>query len=374
MRLPPFLLDQWMSKHDFADPPIAYNLASSTGPRWTVEEVARLGGGAIDLASVVLGYAPPEGGRDLREAIADFQGADPDHVVVTTGASEAMSILFCLLARPGGNVVVPDPGYPAYAPMAGAWGLGMRPYSLSPSDGFAQPARLPLSAVDHDTVAVLVNTPHNPSGSVMEPHGIAALAGDLAERGVPLIVDEVYRPLYFGPPRPSAAGQANVIVMSDMSKALSLPGLRLGWIIDADPERRHQIIEARCYFTISGSPLLERLAANALRHRGAVLARLHDVASANVARLDAFIAGSGGALSWVKPQGGTTAFPWFTDGRDSRPFCEALAAAGVLVAPGGCFGHPAHMRLGFAQQAQGFDIALGRMAEVLGSMLETPRS
>ena len=53
-------------------------------------------------------------------------------------------------------------------------------------------------------------------------------------------------------------------------------------------------------------------------------------------------------LAWAKPEGGTVCFPWFRDGRDSRPFCEALAANGVLVAPGDCFGMPDHMRMGFA--------------------------
>ena len=67
----------------------------------------------------------------------------------------------------------------------------------------------------------------------------------------------------------------------------------------------------------------------------------------------------------MKPEGGTTAFPWFTDGCDSRPFCEMLAKVGVLVAPGDCFGYPAHMRVGFAQQTHGFDVALAKMTDVL---------
>ena len=153
--------------------------------------------------------------------------------------------------------------------------------------------------------------------------------------------------------------------MSDMSKALSSPGLRLGWIIDADPRRRHSLVEARSYFTISGSPLLERLAAYALRHRGGLLAGLRKVATANLDRLESFVAGTGDVLSWTKPAGGTTAFPWFTDGRNSRSFCEQVAKAGVLVAPGDCFGHAAHMRIGFAQQAEGFDVALDRMATMM---------
>ncbi|MDF0541787.1 pyridoxal phosphate-dependent aminotransferase [Sphingobium sp. H39-3-25] len=371
MDLPPFLLDHWLSRHDFADPPIAYNLASSTGPRWAVDELLALGDGLPpDMGGTILAYAPPEGSRALREAVARFLDTDPDWVVITAGASEALSILMCLLARDGANIVIPDPGYPAYAAMAQAWRLGTRLHRLDRAQDFAQTGAAVLAAMDAKTVGAIVNTPHNPTGSVMEPHDLARLASAMAERGAPLLVDEVYHPLYFGAPLPSAAstGIANLIVMGDMSKALSLPGLRMGWIVDGDAERRQRIIDARSYFTISSSPLLERIAAHALDHAGTIIARLATVANHNLPLLDDLISRTNGRLAWSQPRGGTTAYPWFSDGRDSRPFCEMLAKAGVLVAPGDCFGQPDHMRIGFTQQAEGFDIAIARMAQALAAL------
>ncbi|MFB0873933.1 MULTISPECIES: aminotransferase class I/II-fold pyridoxal phosphate-dependent enzyme [unclassified Sphingobium] len=368
VHLPPFALDHWLSTHDFATPPIAYNLASSTGPRWSVAEIAELGGALPDLSDTVLSYAPPQGSAPLLQAIAAFHGADPDHVVATTGASEALSILFCLAAQSGANIVMPNPGYPAYEAVAQAWGLATRSYRLDRADGFAQRAEAILAEVDAGTRLVIVNTPHNPTGAVMPHDELVALAAALADRGVPLLVDEVYHPLYFGAPQLSAAGIPNVIVTSDLSKALSLPGLRTGWLIDADAERRARITDARSYFTISASPLLERLATHALTHASVILDRLEGVAGANITLLDRLVAGSRGKLAWVRPEGGTTAFPWLADGRDSRSFCQTLAGAGVLLAPGDCFGHPAHMRLGFAQQAEGFDVAVGRIAGALDAL------
>ena len=358
MNLKPFLLDLWISQYDFAEPPIAYNLASSTGPRWSVEALTRLGTAPPAFAASLVSYAPPTGSRRLREAVAEFHGVDPDWVVMTTGASEALSIFLCLSERPGGNVVIPDPAYPAYAAMAQLWRLGMRSYRLSASEGFTQNADSVLAAVDRDTVAVIVNTPHNPTGSVMPAGELALLSAKLADRGVSLVVDEVYHPLYFGPPQRSAAGLENVIVTSDLSKAMSLPGLRTGWIVDRDAARRARIVNARGYFTISGSPQLELLATHALRHRAQILARLQTATTKNLDLLAALIAGADGVLSWSRPRGGTTSFPWFTDGADSRPFCAALAGAGVLIAPGDCFGHPSHMRVGFAQQETGFQEAV----------------
>lgn len=365
MELPHFALDHWMAKYDFATPPIALNLASSTGPQWSVEALMQLGDAPVALSDIKLSYAPPQGAAGLRSAVAAFHDVDPDHVVMTTGASEALSILLCLASRPGGNVVIPDPAYPAYAALAQSVGLNHHAYGMVRANGFAQDPDAILAATNSDTVAVILNTPHNPTGVVMARDVIETLAATLAARSIPLIVDEVYHPLYHGQPQRSAAGIPNVIVTSDLSKAMSLPGLRTGWIIETDAAKRERIINARSYFTISGSPLLELLAQHALINRHAIFERLRGVADANLALLDALIDGSAGRLVWTRPHGGTTCFPAFADGRDSRPFCQRLADGGVLVAPGDCFGHAHHMRIGFAQQASGFDEAITRFAAVL---------
>jgi aspartate/methionine/tyrosine aminotransferase len=157
----------------------------------------------------------------------------------------------------------------------------------------------------------------------------------------------------------------NTVVVGDLSKALSLSGLRIGWLIDRDAHRREQLINLRSYFTVSGSPITEAIAVHALTHRDAILARLEEVTRMNLARLDEFMNTHRSTLGWVRPCGGTVAFPWRLDGRDARPMCEALANNGVLVAPGDCFEAATHFRVGFGAQAGGFqqalDIAAGSM-------------
>ena len=365
MELPPFLLDHWLAAHEFSDPPIRYNLASSTGPRWTLHDLERLPVGRLDIGTTPIGYAPPDGARDLREAIAEHHAVDPDWVVVTTGASEALTALFCLASDQGANVVLPTPGFPAFGALAGAWRLQVKTYALCRDDGFRQSAEDVLRAADQHTVLALVNTPHNPTGSVMPRSEIERLAGALGERGVPLIVDEVYHPLYFGDDLRSAAGFDNVILVGDMSKAMSLAGVRVGWLIDANPGRRKRVIDARSYFTISGSPLSEAIAAHALRNRASILARLKNVASSNRSVLGQALGKAGNILSWVAPAGGTTCFPWFADGRDSRPFCERLVRDGVLAVPGDCFGEPSHMRIGFGAESEGFSAAVDILSKAL---------
>jgi aspartate/methionine/tyrosine aminotransferase len=367
MKLPPFLLDHWLAAHEFASPPIRFNLASSTGPVWTLGELLALGGDSVrdDLNRIRLSYAPPEGSKLLRERIGDFYGVDPDWVVVTTGASEALSAILCMESEIGGSITLPFPVFPAIPAMAQAWTLGVRSYALDRGSVFEQTADKILRAVDRDTRLVLVNTPHNPTGSVIEEAEVSRLAASLRERGIPLVVDEVYHPLYFGPTVPSAAKIPNTIVVSDFSKAFSLSGLRLGWIIDRDAKRREQLIDLRSYFTISSSPLTEAVAAHALAHAEALLSRLREVAQSNLELLERFMEGHRDIIGWAPPRGGTVAFPWLLDGRDARPMCQSLAREGVLIAPGDCFAAPEHFRVGIGVQASGFQEALDVASRVL---------
>ncbi len=194
MRLPPFALDQWLATYEFASPPIRFNLASSTGPRWTLGEFLALGDGGASrkLDDLQLSYAPAQGIEALRQQVAALHDVDPDWVVITTGASEALSALYCLAAEPGAGITFPSPAFPAMPVMARAWGLNVSTYALDRADGFRQSAERVLAATGERTRLVLINTPHNPTGSVMPQAELARLAASLEQRLIPLVVDEVY--------------------------------------------------------------------------------------------------------------------------------------------------------------------------------------
>lgn len=365
MKLAPFLLDQWLKQKFSADPPIEFDLGSSTGPVWTLRELLALGGNLEGLLDTKLFYTPPEGSNELREELARMQGVQPEQVLVTTGAAEALLILFHAAAEPGANVVMPHPGFPMNEAVADSLGLEIRRYTLRPENGFRMDLDEIRKRIDGQTKFVLVNSPHNPTGAVVPESEMKSLHDICVERGVQLVSDEVYHPIYHGPPARSAAWLPGATVISDFSKALCLSGLRIGWMIERDPHRLERYLNARSYFTVSSTVIAESLAALALRHRDVIYDKARRIAQANLELLDTVFKEHADLLQWIRPAGGMTAYPWLTSGVDAREFCRTMAQRGVLLVPGDCFGQPTHFRLGFAASGDRFPLAMERFVETL---------
>src|SRR5277367_3005749 len=129
MRLKPFLLDAWMDAYEQG---IEFNLASSAGPTWTADEILDLGGEQFRQRYLnhPVGFGRPAGSDSLRQAIAEMQGVDFEHVQVFTGASEALLVLMWLAAEPGGNVIVPMPGLTNFSALPESLGLEVRYYRV----------------------------------------------------------------------------------------------------------------------------------------------------------------------------------------------------------------------------------------------------
>ena len=107
------------------------------------------------------------------------------------------------------------------------------------------------------------------------------------------------------------------------------------------------------------------LAEIAMRHHDTVLGKTQQSATQNLRQLEAFMARHADKLGWVRPSGGTTAFPWLVSGENSRSFCQAAAEQGMLLAPGDCFDSPSHFRLGFAAMTDRFSEALDRLGKLV---------
>ena len=360
----PFLLDIWLDTYEHN---IEFDLASSTGPRWTLNEILSLASekDGEDARQRFLNhnlvYSRPAGSEGLRAAIADMQGVDVDAVQVVTGASEALLVLMWLAAEPGANVIIPQPGFTTFSALPESLHLETRTYAVRKENGF----RIDLDDIkqlaDANTKLILVNSPHNPTGATISDAELDALHEFTSSRGIQLVSDEVYHPIYHGQATKSAARLPHATVIHDFSKAFPLSGVRTGWMIEHDRKRRERYWNARAYFSISNNTAGERLAEIAMRHRHIVLGKTQDTATRNLQQLAAFMDEHRETFGWIPPRGGMTAFPWLASGENSRAFCQAAAEQGILLAPGDCFDAPSHFRLGFAAMTDRFPEALDRL-------------
>ena len=366
MQLKPFLLDMWLDTYEHN---IEFNLAASTGPCWTLNQI-------LGLASEQerqrflnhnLVYSRPAGADGLRAAIADMQGVDVDTVQVVTGASEALLVLMWLAAEPGANVIIPQPGFTTFSALPESLRLETRCYAIRRENGFRVDLDEIKRLADQNTRLILVNSPHNPTGATVSDVELDSLHEFTSSRGIQLVSDEVYHPIYHGQPTKSAARLPHATVIHDFSKAFPLSGVRTGWMIEHDAKRRERYWNARAYFSISNNTAGEMLAEIAMRHRNIVLGKTQQTATENLRQLGAFMAEHRETLGWISPRGGMTAFPWLASGEDSRAFCRAAAEQGLLLAPGDCFDAPSHFRLGFAAMTDKFPDALDRLGEFVKS-------
>jgi aspartate/methionine/tyrosine aminotransferase len=294
-------------------------------------------------------------------------GANPDEILIFNGGAEALLALFFVAGELGTNVVVPTPSFAPFMEVPTAIGVEARRYALRLESGFALDVDEIGGLVDERTRLILVNTPHNPSGAVASEEAIRALDALAQRRGIPLVVDEVYHPIYHGTPARSAGEYSRATVLGDFSKSFSLPGLRIGWLLERDAKRRHELANAHSYFTTSTSMLGELLAETAVRHRETIWNRARTVSAQNLAVLGEWCTAHEEQLEWMRPRGSMTAFPRLRGVLDARPFCVAAAERGVLLALGEAFGAPAHFRIGFGLAMPRYHEALGILSEVLTS-------
>jgi aspartate/methionine/tyrosine aminotransferase len=364
MQLKPFLLDMWLDAHEHK---IEFNLAASTGPTWTVNEVLALAGEAErqKFLNHKLVYSRPAGADNLRAAIAEMQGVTVEWVQVVTGASEALLVLLWLASEPGANVIIPLPGFTTFSALPESLGLETRFYRLRKENDFRIDIEEIKKLADSRTKLILVNSPHNPTGATVSDEEMDSLHEFTSARGIQLVSDEVYHPIYHGCQTKSAARLPHATVIHDFSKAFPLAGVRTGWMIEHDPKRRQKYWNARAYFSVTNNTAGEMLAEIAVRKRDVVLGKTQDVASRNLEHLDRFMAEHREVLGWVRPRGGVTAFPWLLSGEDAGPFCQAAAEGGVLLVPGDCFDMPSHFRLGFAASGEEFPKALDRLRQIV---------
>lgn len=320
-----------------------------------------------------LGYTVALGIPELRAAIADSYTARhgltvaPDDVVVTTGSSGGFLLTFLACFDPGDRVAIASPGYPCYRNILSALGCEVVELPCGPETRF-QPTLQMLTALDPPVSGVIVASPANPSGTVIPPEELAAIASWCESSGVRLISDEVYHGLvYPGAPATSCAWETSreSVVVNSFSKYFAMTGWRLGWLLVPD-ELKRAVDRLTGNFTICPPALPQIAAVSAFTPESIAEAEalLHDYAANRTLLLDGLRALG---IDRLAPTDG--AFYVYADvshlTTDSLSFCSKLLDdTGVAIAPGVDFDTVrggAFVRLSFAGPPSDLDEALRRI-------------
>ena len=325
------------------------------------------------LATNKLGYTVALGIPELREAIADSYSSryglavGCDDVVLTTGSSGGFLLAFLACFDVGDRVAIASPGYPCYRNILAALGCEVVEIECGPQTRF-QPTVQMLAELDPPVRGVVVASPANPTGTVIPPAELAAIARWCDANEVRLISDEIYHGLvYPGAPQTSCAWKTsrNAIVVNSFSKYFAMTGWRLGWLL-VPTELRRAVDCLTGNFSIC-PPVLPQHAAIAAftpesvaeaeghllqyaANRETLLSGLHQVGLTRLAPAD----GAFYVYADVSD---------FTD--DSLAFSERLLAeTGVAIAPGVDFDTAnggSFVRLSFAGPTADIDAALSRL-------------
>lgn len=185
-------------------------------------------------------YQPhPKGLLTARQAIANYykgRGAvvDPENLILTSGTSESFLYLFSLLAGPGDNILAPNPSYPLFDEIAKLRGIALRPYHLLEDENWRIDLADLRKKTDDRTRAIVLISPHNPTGAVASADEIRKITEWANRRNIPLLCDEVFSEFYFGEgsyPRPMAVASPKLcFTLNGISKMFALPAMKLGWI------------------------------------------------------------------------------------------------------------------------------------------------
>jgi N-succinyldiaminopimelate aminotransferase len=189
-------------------------------------------------------YPPVDGMPALRSAVAEHQrrwwGLDtrPDEVLVTAGATEALTATILALCEPGDEIVVFEPTYDSYGAAAAMAGARLKPVRLSPPELAVDLDALD-AAISDRTRLVLLNTPHNPTGKVFSVEELDAIAARCVEHDLIAVTDEVYEHLVYDGahvPLASRPGMRDrTITISSAGKTFSFTGWKVGWACGPAP-------------------------------------------------------------------------------------------------------------------------------------------
>ncbi|KAJ5627140.1 aspartate aminotransferase [Penicillium herquei] len=389
VQVKPFVLDNWVrqfkpaarvSLHDTCVDPLSLQQISQF--QATESSVV-----PVNISNPLL-YGSVLGSRSLQDNIFSLYANEVDNpadqlsLSVTQGAISANFLVLDTTLGPGDHVICQYPTYQQLYDVPRRAGAEVSLWRTCAKKSWIPDTNELYSLAKENTKMIIINNPNNPTGALIPLDILESIVDFAAERNIIVFSDEVFRPLFHGispenPAPPSIISLAgkyqNLIATSSLSKAYSLPGIRVGWVISPNTELVNQVVEARDYTTISVSQVDQDIASYALDAavQAQILQRSLAICSHNLKTLERFIVDHSRWLRWVKPSGASSAFVQVLNPEsgvpvDDKMFCERMIReCGLLIVPGGeTFGtegkedFKGYLRVGFVCSTEKFEEAL----------------
>jgi aspartate/methionine/tyrosine aminotransferase len=288
------------------------------------------------------GYTSHAGLPALREKVAAdyaYLNGSPERVIITAGSQEALYLVLLALVDEGEEVLLPNPGFVAYPTIVRMAGGTARFYRLPRERDFAFDGDEFRRALTPQTKVVVCISPSNPTGRTLSQDDLASIGDALRDHDAYLISDEIYRELYYLPERPGSMTSLydRTIVISGLSKSLSMTGWRLGWLCGDEEVVRAALVlhgyVTTCASAISQKAALAAWSAEAEAARAGFRATFRTRRDHLLSLIDSEL-----ALRAITPDGAFYTMLDVSQYGTSMAVAEALLDEGVITVPGVAFG------------------------------------
>jgi aspartate/methionine/tyrosine aminotransferase len=324
-----------------------------------------------------LGYTANSGIAPLKAQIAAYHSRglathySPASVCVMNGAEEAIFNVMMSILDPGDEALLPDPCYLAYQPIAEIAGAAQTYYHLSASRQFEFDRASFEAALSDRTRLVVINSPSNPTSTSLTREDLQFIAARLAGSSVYVMADEIYRDFYFGELQPASLSEFydKTIIVSGLSKMMSMTGWRIGWAVGPEEVIRHVTVLHQ-YVSTCASAITQKAALTAFSDEGRrataemreELARRRDVTARAIDRELGlpYVAGDGAYYVMLDVSRHGT----------SEEVSVKLLESGVITVPGGAFGTEGegYLRLSYCFDPAAIEEGIRRIGQGLSKL------
>jgi len=317
------------------------------------------------------GYTSHAGLPALREKIANdypYLGGKPERVIVTAGSQEALYLALLSIVDEGDEVLLPNPGFVAYPTIVRMAGGSSTFYQLPAENDFDFDLDSFRRALTPKTKAVVCISPSNPTGRALSKTDLAGIAEALRDHDAYLISDEIYRELYYGDERPESASEFHerTIVISGLSKSMSMTGWRLGWVA-GDATVIQSMLVLHGYVTTCASAVSQKAALAAWSEEAeAARAGFRKTFKTRRDHLLGLIDTELG-LRAVSPDGAFYTMVDVSKHGTSMEVAEALFQGRVITVPGSAFGSQSEgfLRVSFCAELDALTEGVSRIKRAL---------